>query len=167
MNRIITSTLTLMLTAGIGLIAAEEHQHELHHEHGKSVEVGEVTIGATKVDVEIAGAVIADKQVHVELHLTPATPAPKAVRVWIGSDSGRGSEKAKASGEATHPGSYEAHVAVPAPLPEGSKIWISIEPASGEAVKGSLPLPGSDTKAPHDDHQGHEHGDDHKHEPKK
>ena len=163
MNRIITSTLTLMLTAGIGLIAAEEHQHEHGKEHGKSVEVGEVTIGATKIDVEMAGIASAGKEVHVELNLTPATPTPKAVRVWIGSDSGRGSEKAKATGEAAHPGSYEAHVAVPAPLPEGSKIWISIEPASGEAVKGSLPLPGSDAKGRAD----HDHDHDHEHEPKK
>ena len=177
MNRLITSTLTLFLSAGIGAFAAEEHKHDHAkdhakdhgHEHEKAVEVGVVTIGTTKVEVEMAGAVKAGKEVHVELNLTPAAPAPKAVRVWIGSDSGRGSEKAKATSEAAHPGSYEAHVAVPAPLPEGSKIWISIDPASGDAVKGSLPLPGSDTMAPHDDHQGHDHGDDlkHEHEPKK
>lgn len=94
------------------------------------------------------------KEVHVELHLAPATPAPKAVRVWIGIESARGSEKAKAEAEAEHPGGYEAHVDVPSPLPEGSKIWISIEPASGDAVKGSLPLPGPSAK-PHD-HKEHE-----------
>lgn len=164
MNRLITSTLTLLLSAGIGLIAAEEHPHEHGKEHEKAVKVGEVTIGTSKVEVEMAGAVNADKEVHVELSLTPATPAPKAVRVWIGSDSGRGSEKAKATGAVAEPGSYEAHVAVPAPMPEGSKIWISIEPASGDAVKGSLPLPSSDAKGPaaHD----HDHDHDHKHEPK-
>ncbi len=145
MTRILTATLVLLLSGGIGAFAADEHKHE--HEHGKAVEVGEVTIGTTKVDVEIAGAVTAGKKVHVALHLTPPTPAPKVVRVWIGSESGRGSEKAKAEGEAEHPGGFEAHVDVPAPLPEGSKIWISIEPASGDAAKGSLPLPGPDAKA--------------------
>lgn len=150
MTRILTATLALLLSGGIGAFAADEHKHE----HGKTVEAGEVTIGTTKVEVELAGTVTAGKEVHVELHLAPATPAPKAVRVWIGIESGRGSEKAKAEGEAEHPGGYEAHVDVPAPLPEGSKIWISIEPASGDAVKGSLPLPGPDAKA--HDHKEHE-----------
>ena len=151
MTRILTATLALLLSAGMGAYAADEHKHE--HEHGKAVEVGEVTLGATKVDVEMAGAATPGKEVHIELHLAPATPAPKAVRVWIGIESGRGSEKAKAEGEADHPGGYEAHVDVPSPLPEGSKIWISIEPASGDAVKGSLPLPGPDAKPHEHDHK--------------
>lgn len=151
MTRILTATLALLLSSGIGAFAADEHKHD----HGKAVEAGEVTIGTTKVEVELAGTVTAGKEVHVELHLAPATPAPKAVRVWIGIENGRGSEKAKAEAEADHPGGYEAHVDVPSPLPEGSKIWISIEPASGDAVKGSLPLPAADAKA--HDHKDHEH----------
>ena len=146
MSRIFNATLSaavaLLVTAGTSLMAADEHKHE----HGKAVEVGEVTVGTTKVDVEMAGAATPGKEVHVELHLAPATPAPKAVRVWIGIESGRGSEKAKAEAEADHPGGYEAHVDVPNPLPEGSKIWVSIEPASGDAVKGSLPLPAAGAK---------------------
>jgi hypothetical protein len=153
MTRILTATLALLLFSGIGAFAADDHKHE----HGKTVEVGEVTIGTTKVEVELAGAVTAGKEVHVELHLDPATPAPKAVRVWIGIESGRGSEKAKAEAEAeaAQPGGYEAHVDVPSPLPEGSNIWVSIEPASGDVVKGSLQLPSPDAKA--HDHKNHDH----------
>lgn len=155
MSRILNATLSaavaLLFTAGTSLIAADEHKHD----HGKVTEVGEVTIGTNKVDVEMAGAATPGKEAHIELHLTPPTPAPKAIRVWIGIESGRGSEKAKAEGEADHPGGYEAHVDVPNPLPEGSKIWVSIEPASGDAVKGSLPLPGPGAKA--HDHKDHEH----------
>ncbi len=144
MSRILNATLSaavaLLFTAGTSLIAADEH------DHGKAVEVGEVTLGTTKVEVQMGGAATPGKEVHIDLHLAPPTPAPKAVRVWIGIDSGRGSEKAKAEAEAAHPGGYEAHVDVPNPLPEGSKIWISIEPASGEAVKGSLALPAAGAK---------------------
>ncbi len=154
MTKILTASLALLLSGGIGAYAADEHKHE----HGKPIEVGNVTLGNTKVDAEVAGAVTPGKEVHVEMHLTPLTPAPKAVRLWIGIESGRGSTKAKAEVEADHPGGYEAHVEVPNPLPEGSKIWISIEPASGEAVKGSLPLPvvGAKPAVTHDHDHDHD-----------
>jgi hypothetical protein len=146
MSRILNSTLSaavaLLFVTGTSLMAADEHKHD----HGKAVEVGAVTVGTTKVNVEMSGVATPGKEAHLELHLTPPAPAPKAIRVWIGIESGRGSEKAKAEGEAAHPGGYEAHVAVPSPLPEGSKIWISIEPASGDAVKGSLALPAAGAK---------------------
>ena len=129
-----------MLASCSYLTAADEHGH------GKAVELGKVTIGSATVNVEVAGTIAAGKEVHVELHVTPPTPAPKAIRVWIGVENGRGSEKAKAEGEAAHPGGYEAHVDVPSPLPEGSKLWISVEPAEGEAAKSSLPLPAASTK---------------------
>lgn len=155
MNRILTATLALLIFGGIGAFAADDHKHDHDQDHGKAIEVGEATLGTTKVTVEMAGDATPGKEVHVELHLAPATPAPKAVRVWVGIENGRGSEKAKAEGDADHPGGYEAHVNVPNPLPAGSKIWISIEPASGDTVKGSLPLPSP--KAHAHDHHGHEH----------
>lgn len=155
MNRILTSSLALLLSSGMAAFAAESH------DHGKGVDIGEVTLGSTKVDVEMAGTATPGKEVQFELHLAPATPAPKAVRVWIGVENGRGSEKSKAEAEAGHPGGYEAHVDVPSPLPEGSKIWISIDPESGDALKGSLALPIPGAAQP--DHKAHDHKDhDHK-----
>lgn len=145
-------TLALLLSGGIGADAADEH----HQGPRKPVTVGDVTLGITKVAVEMAGAVTPGTDVHVELHLTPLTPAPNAVHVWIGIESALGSKKAKAQGEAEHPGGYEAQVEVPSPLPEGSKIWISIEPTSGDTLTGSVPLLRAGTKP-----AGHDHDHDH------
>ena len=155
MSRILNATLSaavaLLFTAGTSLMAADEHKHE----HGDMIAVGNVTLGTVVAKVEGAGIPAAGKEWHVTVDLPAGTAAPKAVRIWVGIESGRGSEKAKAEAEAAHPGGYEAHVDVPNPLPEGSKIWISIEPASGEAVKGSLALPAAGAK-PAGEHK-HDH----------
>ncbi len=119
-----------------------------------SREAGTVTIGTTAVVAQMAGAATAGGRVAIELHLNPPTPIPEAVLVWIGDASGRGSVTVKAKDEAGHQGGYEADVAVPSPLPAGSRIWITIEPAAGGALSGSLPIPGPDAKV-------HEHDHDH------
>lgn len=148
MTRILSAIISLLLLCGIGILAAEERVY------GVSREAGKVTIGGIVVDVEMAGVAAAGKGVHIEMHIAPAAPAPKAIRVWIGSESGRGSIKTKAAGEVGHASGYEAHVEVPSPLPDGSKIWISIEPAQGDIATGSLAFPGPNAKV-------HEHDHDH------
>lgn len=152
MSRILNATLSaavaLFLSTGAHLTAADEHKD---HAHANMIAVGNVTLGTVVAKVEGAGAPAAGKEWHVTVDLPAGTAAPKAIRVWVGIESGRGSEKAKAEVEAAHPGGYEAHVDVPAPLPEGSKLWVSLEPAAGDAVKGSLPLPAAGAK-PADEH---------------
>lgn len=152
MTTIPITTLTLLLAWGLSAFAADER------DYGVSYEVGKITIGGIVVEGEMAGLATPGKEVKVELHITPAAPAPKAVRVWIGSESGRGSAKTRAAGEVGHASGYEALVVVPSPLPDGSRIWISLEPAQGDTVTGSLALPGPNSKV-------HEH--DHDHEGKK
>ena len=117
------------------------HDHGHHHDHGAAAPVGAVVLAGATVAVGVAGAVKPGAEVHVELALTPAQPAPKAVRIWNGSESGRGSVRARAGALKRTPGAYAAHVEVPSPLPADSRIWVSVEPASGEAVKGSVALP--------------------------
>ena len=136
-----TLILGVSLLAGL---AAEDHAGHAHapgahgHDHGAATALGAVTVGAHQITVALAGAAVAGKECHVELKLTPAQPVPKAVRVWIGNENARGSVKSKATAEA--PGMFDAQVEVPNPLPEGSRLWISIDPQDGDSAKGSVAL---------------------------
>ena len=68
----------------------------------------------------------------------PAGQKPKAVRFWVGSESGDGSVKAKAEEEKAD--QWHTHVEVPTPIPAGAKFWAEIEPAAGEKVKVSFDM---------------------------
>ena len=63
---------------------------------------------------------------------------PKAVRFWVGTETGEGSVKAKAEEET--PDNWHTHAEVPAPLPPGSKFWVEVEPPTGEPFKSSFDL---------------------------
>jgi hypothetical protein len=63
---------------------------------------------------------------------------PKAVRFWIGSETGEGSVKAKAEEETTD--NWHTHAEVPDPLPPGSKFWVEVEPPTGQPFKASFDL---------------------------
>ena len=140
----LSAGLAWSLTFPPTLSAAEEHGHT----HGEPVALGKTSIGTTAVTVTGAGELVAGKEWHVGVVLASGAPAPKAIRVWIGAENGRGSEKARAL-KATE-GNYEAHVAVPKPLVAGSAVWVALESATGEIDKGSVPLPGSQPPKPHD-----------------
>ena len=137
-----------LLLGGPGLLTAADahagHDHAGHdhsgHNHGPLTLLGKQTLGGTEFMVGGAGQPQAGGQWHVAIALAPGAPAPKAIRLWVGNDTGRGSEKAKASADAHHPGMYATHVAVPTPLPADSKLWVSFENAAGEMTKTSLPL---------------------------
>jgi hypothetical protein len=153
-----------ILTAALGLSAplgaADEHAGHNHaaegaHAHGKAEAVGSVDISVYKVAVSASGAIAAGKEWHVELRLNPNQPAPKAIRVWVGAENGRGSVKAKAEAEKDAKGEYGAHLEIPSPLPADSKLWITIEPDNGQSAKGSLSLPKIEA--------GHHEGDGHNH----
>lgn len=152
--------LTSLLALGTPLSGADEHAGHDHaaggaHAHGKIEAVGTVEIGVYKLAVSAAGAIAAGKEWHVELRLNSDQPAPKAIRLWIGIENGRGSMKAKAEAEKDAKNEYSAHVEVPNPLPADSMLWISIEPDDGQTAKGSVALPKAEA--------GHHEGDGHKH----
>ena len=63
---------------------------------------------------------------------------PKAVRFWVGTETGEGSVKAKAEEET--PENWHTHAEVPDPLPPGSKFWVEVEPPTGEPFKASFDL---------------------------
>ena len=153
------------LVAGSPACAAEDahagHDHAAHghgHDHGPTTTIGTVKVGTYDVAVAASGTAEAGKAWHLELSLVPAAPLPKAVRVWVGAENGRGSVKAKA--EAGKAGSFEAHVEIPAPLPADARIWISVEGEGAPAVTAALAMPGA-APAVKADTADKEHG--HKH----
>ena len=154
----ISASLAWSLTTSLTLPAAEEHGHA--HAHGQPVALGKATIGTAAVAVTGAGEVVPGQEWHVGVALPPDAPAPKTIRVWVGTENGRGSEKARAL-KATG-GSYEAHVAVPKPLAAGSAVWVALESTAGQTEKGSVPLPSAARPKPHT-HAGHDHAG-HKHD---
>lgn len=97
-----------------------------------------LTIGAYAVAVTIPKGPVAGKALDVDLVLTPASPAPKAVRLWVGKADARGAVKVKAEPEA--PGAYCVGVEVPDPIPAEAQVWIAIEAADGTVSKAAVAL---------------------------
>ena len=107
------------------------------HAHGDAKDLGTTTIANLKVTVSQMGDVKAGG--HAVFEVTPAAgqAEAKAVRVWVGSESGAGSVKAKAAkaGDA-----YDAHVEVPKALTADTRVWVEVEPATGKKEKAGFSL---------------------------
>lgn len=156
-TRIASAVLSALLAPFVPLGAADDHAGHSHaagdgHAHGTAQAVGSVEIGAYTVAVSAAGGMAAGAESHIELRLSPDQPAPKAIRVWIGGENGRGSVKSRADSDGKL---FSAHVVAPNPIPADGKLWIAIEPVNGQTAKGSLSLPRAET--------GHHDGDGHGH----
>ncbi len=140
MNRTIITTAILAALA-LPLTAADDHAGHDHSKEGaheaKVTDLGRVVVGGVTVAVSRHGEITAGKTIQLDLSITPAKPAPKAIRLWIGNEAGKASTKAKADMHGDH---GHVDVEVPAPLPEGSAVWIQVDPAEGAATKASLPL---------------------------
>jgi hypothetical protein len=145
----------------IPLGAADDHSGHSHggHSHGPVVALGSVEIGPHTIKVASSGALVPGGAWHVELAMAPAQAKPKAIRLWVGSENGRGSVKARAASEPGHPGAYNTHVLIPEPLTTNSRLWIALEASDGTTTRGSLDLP----KTASTGNAGHHAGDGHKH----
>jgi hypothetical protein len=127
-----TVLLIALIALAAPLAAADGHDHA-----AEAKPLGSLVIGSQTIAIATAGDLTAGTELHVELQLKPDAPAPKAIRVWIGSENARGSVKAKAEAEKGAKGAYEAHVEVPKPIPADSKLWIAIEQADGQTIKAA------------------------------
>ncbi len=135
----IIPALCLLLATASGSVSGAEPAGGAAPATANAVVPPTVDIGAWKVAVTIPKPHVAGKKLDVDLTLTPATPAPKAVRLWVGKADARGSTKVKAEPEA--PGAYCVGVDVPDPIPAEAKVWIALEAADGTISKNSVALP--------------------------
>ena len=107
------------------------------HAHGDAKDLGTTAIAGLKMTVSQMGDVKAGG--HAVFEVTPAAGQAdaKAVRVWVGLESGAGSVKAKAAkaGDA-----YDAHVEVPKAVTPETRLWVEVEPATGKKEKVGFAL---------------------------
>ena len=97
-------------------------------DHANAVDLGQKTVGALTLKAKQDEPIKAGGEGAFDLLVTGGKP--KAVRFWVGVESGEGSVKGKAAEES--PDNWHTHVEVPDPLPPGSKFWAEVEPAQGE-----------------------------------
>ena len=112
---------------------------------GPVIDLGTATIGSFTVRAtRDEGMIVAGKDAPIDVTVVPAAGASSkasAVRFWIGTADAKGSVKAKAAIEnPSDPNRWHTHAEVPNPLPEGSKLWVEIEPDQGEKAVGSFDL---------------------------
>jgi hypothetical protein len=130
------TALATALICGPSQIIAEDHDHD----HGEAHALGDLTLAGTTLSVTMHGEAEAGKDAAVTVKITGG-PQPTVVRVWIGSENGRGTVKAKLDGK---DGSYHGHCMTPNPMPEDAALWVNIEDADGGGAKGSVALPVDD-----------------------
>jgi len=108
------------------------------HAHGEAKSLGEATIGAYTVKVASDESIKAGTEAHLDIVLSGSTDKPAAVRMWVGSEDGKGATKSKADLETGT--IYHGHVDVPSPIPAAARLWIEIEDAKGAKATGSVAL---------------------------
>jgi hypothetical protein len=126
--------------------ADEKHDHKEGEHKGEKKDLGKKKIGDYEVQVTQVGDVTPGKEAIFIVKLTGAAAKPKAVRGWVGIESGKGAIKTKAEDEEKE---YHLHHEVAKPLPEKNKLWIELETAAGKKAGSFDHSPPSDKKHPH------------------
>lgn len=107
----------------------DDHDHADGHGHGPRTELGSQSAGGMTIVAAREGDVTAGKEATFDITVSGGAGKPAAVRVWVGTQDGKGSVKGKAEAEGD---GWHAHAEVPAPMPAGSKLWVEVETARGE-----------------------------------
>lgn len=126
----------LVLPAPALALEQDKHEHKEGEKHdhdeelkGEKKVIGKQKIGGYDVHVTQVGEVEPGKEAVFVLKLAGGSGKPKAVRGWIGIETGKGAIKSKAEDEKTE---YHLHHEVAKPLPPKNKLWIEVETATGK-----------------------------------
>ncbi len=149
MNAILALTLLTALTALTACGADHDHPHPPgptpgapapagDDHHGAAHPLGKLTVGSYTFDVTLFGEVGHDGEVALRLAVAAGEALPTTARAWLGIAGGEGSRKAPLAKDG--PDALHAHVEVPEPRPDGSKLWVEIE-ANGGLNAGAIALP--------------------------
>jgi hypothetical protein len=114
------------------------HGHDHGHDHaGPKETLGRTDVGGYEVVAVQNGKFAPGGEVNFDVEiLGPAKP--KAVRFWIGPADGVGTAPKPA--DEVKDDVYHVDIDVPSDAAAGAKLWVQIEPATGEAVKASFDL---------------------------
>ena len=113
----------------------EKHEHKEDEHKGEKKDLGKKEIGGYTVQVAQVGDVKAGEEAIFVITLSGGGK-PKAVRGWVGVESGERSIKSKAEDEEKE---YHLHHEVSKPMPAKSMLWIELETSSGKK-KGSFAM---------------------------
>jgi hypothetical protein len=114
-------------TAPVSRVFAAPGDHKHSEEKHK---LGRQKIGAYTVSVIMIGEPEAAHPVDFDVKLFDNDKDPKAIRVWIGTEDGKGSEKVKLEKKTT---TFGGRVKMPDTKPENCKVWVEVETESGTA----------------------------------
>jgi hypothetical protein len=116
----------------------KDDQHKDDEHKGEKKDLGTQKIGGFSVQVMQIGEVKPGEEA-IFIIMPKGQGQPKAVRAWVGIESGEGSIKTKADQEKE--GEWHAHHQVSKPLPAKSSLWVELETNSGKQ-KGLFALKG-------------------------
>lgn len=120
--------------AGLSVEPGHNHKpgsgHKDEDHAGPKSDLGKKTIAGYDVAVTQQGEIKPGDEVVFVMKVSGGTGEPKAVRAWVGVESGQGSIKTKAEEEKE--GEWHAHHTVSKPLPSNAKLWVEVESASGK-----------------------------------
>lgn len=145
-----TATLALAgppTAAHIQFAFAEDPKDDDHK--GEKRDLGKKKIGDYEVQVTQVGEVVPGKEAVFIVKLVNARTKPKAIRGWIGIESGKGAIKSKAEDEEKE---YHLHHEVAKPLPPRNMLWIELETSAGKKAGSFEHSPHGDKKHDHKDH---------------
>jgi hypothetical protein len=111
--------------------------------HNAPIALGSATAGPFTIDAtRDQGKIEAGKDAPIDVRVKSTPPAKiTAVRFWIGHQSGQGSVKAKADIEnPAEPDRWHTHAEIPNPIPADAKLWVEIEPETGDKQVASFDL---------------------------
>jgi hypothetical protein len=136
MKSVLLATCIAVLTTAAFAEENAGHKHGHGHE-GTRQELGTTESAGLKLTAIQVGKVEAGKEGIFEVALPKDTKTPKAVRLWVGNANGDGSTKAKAENDGED---WEAHVEIPGTLAADAKLWVEVQPESGNRTKASFEL---------------------------
>lgn len=116
--------------------AGHDHAAEGHGHGGERYDLGTRAIGSFSVKAAQLGPLEPGQEAVFELVFADPTTAPETVRVWVGNEAAEGAVKVKA--ERIEPGVFDAHVEAAAQLPENAQVWVEVQLATGERVRGAF-----------------------------
>ena len=113
----------------------EQKEGEEGHK-GEKRDLGKQQIGGHTVQVTQVGDVKPGTEAIFVLTVSGGAGKPKAIRGWVGVESGERSIKSKAEDEEKE---YHLHHQVSKPLPANSKLWIEVETSAGRKKSAFQP----------------------------